>query len=135
MRNCWGIGKKVLVGIVRMVLWTKGNNSEMIIDWSGAMEFWWILSGWLYAQARSWKLRNIYYFAENLARFVVKIELLFTMFSNFEREAVLKRISFSMGSKFLWSVHSLIRNLMAWLGILFGISNTCDLSSSWLGQN
>ena len=46
------------------------------------------------------EIRKTYYFVKNLAHFVLKIELLFTVLSTFEREAPLIRITFSMGSMF-----------------------------------
>ena len=46
------------------------------------------------------EIRRTYYFVKNLAHFVLKIELLFTVLSTFEREAPLIRITFSMGSMF-----------------------------------
>ena len=46
------------------------------------------------------KIRRTYYFVKNLAHIVLKIELLFTALSTFEREAVLIRIILSMSSIF-----------------------------------
>ena len=44
--------------------------------------------------ARVVKMRNTYYFIENSAYFVLEIELLMTVLSNFEREATLKGSAF-----------------------------------------
>ena len=57
-----------------------------------------------------WQLRSSYHFAENSADFLLKIELFFTMLSNFEKEAA----AFNdwdfwwvvcLTHKFLWSLH------------------------------
>ena len=51
-------------------------------------------SGWLYAQVGLCKWRSTYHFVENSGHVVLKIELLFTTLSNFEREEALKDSAF-----------------------------------------
>ena len=58
----------------------QGLNREVKISSSRGTNFWSRLRGWLHAQ--------------NSAHFVLKIELLFTVLSNFEREAALKGSEF-----------------------------------------
>ena len=56
-----------------------------------------------------WQLRSSYHFAENSADFVLKIELFFTMLSNFEKEAAFNDWDFwwvvCLTHKFLLSLH------------------------------
>ena len=52
----------------------------------------WRLLGWLYAQIGLWKWRTTYYFLENSSYFVLKIELLLTALSNFEKKVALNPI-------------------------------------------
>ena len=58
------------------------------------------MQGWLYAQAELWKWISAYHFVENSAYFVLTIELLLTVLSNYEREVALKDPAFLMGTVF-----------------------------------
>ena len=72
--------------------------------------------GLLYAQVHLWKWRNSYHFVKSSAYFVLKIELLLTELSNFERKAALKDLAFwwveCLNHKVWWSSNSLIINLI-----------------------
>ena len=80
--------------------------------------FWWRLQGCLFAQVRLWKWRRTDYFVKNSAYFVLKIEFLLIVLSNFKRKAAIKDSAFSwvacfLTHKILWSVNSLIINLIS----------------------
>ena len=101
---------------------------------------WLRLQRWLYAQSGLWKWRGIYHFVDHSTYFVLKIELLFAMLSNFQTEAILKDSTFwwvaCLTHKVLWSACSLIRNWFDWLCIWLGISNIFGgWWSSRVGQN
>ena len=74
-----------------------------------------------------------HHFVENPAYVLLKIELLLTMLSNFEREVDLKNSAFwwvvCFVYKLLWSVYSLIITIISLALHMFGIFNTC--SSLW----
>ena len=68
---------------------------------------------------------STYHFAENLAYFVLRIELLLTVLSNIEREAALKDSVFwwvaCLTDKVLWSLNSLILNSVRLDGLVYPI--------------
>ena len=110
----------------------------MKIDWS--IDFHWRLKHWLFIQVKLWKWRNTYHFVENSASFVLTIELLLTMLSNFERKVGLKDSTFwwvvCLTQNVLWPVYSLIINLGGLALQMVGISNTCSgLWPNGVGQN
>ena len=116
VKNCWGIEKESVSEDSKNGFVNKWEgNREVKISWDGGINFWWRFERLFYAEVGLWKLTSSYHFAENLARFVFKIELLVTMLSNFEREAVLKDLTFQwvawLTHKFFWSAYSLITNL------------------------
>ena len=73
-------------------------------------------SRWLYAQVGLWKWRRTNHFVKKSADSVLKIELLLTMLSNFEREVALKDSAFwcvaCLTHKTLWCVYNLMINLI-----------------------
>ena len=109
-------------------------------DWSRGTVVWWRLKHWFYAQVGLWKWRRNKQFVENSAYFVLKIELLFTMLSKFERETILKESAFwrvaCLNHTVLWSVCNLIISLIDLVLHMVCISNNCcGLWSNGLRQN
>ena len=111
----------VLVGIVRMILWTnKGEIGRWKLTKVDERTFVGDYRGGFYAQLGLWKWKSAYYIIENSTYFVLEIELLLTVLSNFEREVAIKGLAFwwvaCLTHKILRSVYSLIKNLigLAW---------------------
>ena len=113
----------------------------MKISWSGETDYFsWRLLGWLYAQVGLWQWKCTYHFGDNSAYFILKIELLLTMFCNFKKETAFKDSAFwqvaSLTIKMLWFIYSLIREFrLAWFSICFGIPNNYCVRSNGIGRN
>ena len=105
---------------------------------------------WLYPQDGLWKWRSPYHFVDNSAYFVLKLELLLTMLSKFEGEAVLKDSAFwwvaCLIHKVLWSAYSLITDLIGlalymiwyikylwWLMVKWGRTKYWNRQRTWWG--
>ena len=116
VQSCWGIEERSLSGNCKDDFAGKGGIRRWKLSELEERIFSGDCRGGLYVQIGLWKWRNAYHFIENSAYFVLKKELLLTVFSNFEREAALNDWGFwwvaCLTRTVLWSLYSLIINLI-----------------------
>ena len=127
VKKCWGIAEG-RVGITKMILWSsKGSigrwkstevEERVLVEITGEV----VCTSKMVCENQGlwnglWKSRSTYHFLEISAYFVLKIELLLTLLSNFKKDAFLKNSCFwwvvCLTHTVLWSVYSLIINLTA----------------------